>query len=443
MTTQRTLPRSRARLGVTLAVVLTALGTAPAALAAPTVAPPTVQNTITQNTTVLNATAQSIAVQTAAVTYASVLTAPTTLRPGDTVQSPSGRYSLFLTGGSQQPPTVFSERGLLVQEKGNRFASDQAGNGGVAPALLAPRSQSDEWLDRVEFRPDGNLVAVGVDGNILAQSGSAGRGGARLVLQDDGNVVILTAAGAVVWSSGSHAPTALGLSGSLLPGERMVSADGGTTLVMQADGNLVLYRGNQVRFSSNTSVPGSAAVVQRDGNLVVLSPDLRPLWNLGSTPVVDPLSRPLQTLYPDRLELSDGDFRVISSRAPGSEEVVSFGGSAWSRPTLEPGEVMDLNDRRRAPNGVELVLQLDRNLVQYVRGVAVFDIVSRGASAAGDRAIMQRDGNFVVYDQTTSGLVPQWETRTGGNPGSRFVLQSDGNGVIYTPAGQAVFATRR
>ncbi|HEV2060317.1 MAG TPA: hypothetical protein VGR11_13255 [Solirubrobacteraceae bacterium] len=54
------------------------------------------------------------------------------------------------------------------------------------------------------------------------------------------------------------------------------------------------------------------------------------------------------------------------------------------------------------------------------------------------RAVMQGDGNFVLYHQ---GWTPLWSSGTYGNPGSYIVMQNDGNLVIYNPGGRALWAT--
>lgn len=57
----------------------------------------------------------------------------------------------------------------------------------------------------------------------------------------------------------------------------------------------------------------------------------------------------------------------------------------------------------------------------------------------GMAALMQSDGNFVVY---APGGRPVWHTGTFGNPGARLVMQSDGNLVVYNTAGVPVWNTR-
>ena len=54
------------------------------------------------------------------------------------------------------------------------------------------------------------------------------------------------------------------------------------------------------------------------------------------------------------------------------------------------------------------------------------------------RAIMQRDGNFVVY----AGSRVLWHSRTAGNPGARLAMQRDGNLVIYSAANRALWSSR-
>ena len=83
-----------------------------------------------------------------------------------------------------------------------------------------------------------------------------------------------------------------------------------------------------------------------------------------------------------------------------------------------------------------LFYQPDGNLVLYddVEGIAVWNTGTAGAGAG--QAVMQGDGNFVVYDAQGT---PAWFTGTGGNPNARLVLQSDGNVVVYSAAGQAVW----
>lgn len=53
------------------------------------------------------------------------------------------------------------------------------------------------------------------------------------------------------------------------------------------------------------------------------------------------------------------------------------------------------------------------------------------------RAIMQGDGNFVVYGPSG----PTWNSGTTGQGGTQVIMQTDGNLVIYAPGGKAVWSS--
>jgi hypothetical protein len=80
-----------------------------------------------------------------------------------------------------------------------------------------------------------------------------------------------------------------------------------------------------------------------------------------------------------------------------------------------------------SPLTFELVLQGDGNLVIYnssgrARWASNTDIHNP------TQAVMQTDGNFVVY----SGGHALWSTRTNNNSGAYLCFQNDGNLVVYT-----------
>jgi hypothetical protein len=97
-----------------------------------------------------------------------------------------------------------------------------------------------------------------------------------------------------------------------------------------------------------------------------------------------------------------------------------------------------LGDELRSLNGTfQLVLQsFDGNLVLYVndpignqnpninRAIWSPHIENRGSFFA----VMQEDGNFVVYDSNHN---PFFDTHTNNNQGAFIILQDDGNLVVY------------
>ena len=330
------------------------------------------------------------------------------LAPGDSLESPSGRWSLVLDAD-----------GVLTLSK--------------APNRLNPQAYEVPFLfesgTELVLQEDGNLVLYGEGGPEFA-TGTAGQEVDGLFMQDDGNVVLYGPDGPLyVFESPLEGLLTSGA--TLLPGEALVGEDPRTVLVMQEDGNLVLYTDGRPRFATLTFSRGAAAVVQADGNVVVYPTDGAPLFATGTA-----TGAPVTLLA-----VSDREFRVVQFADAEDEESplsIVFG-SAWGTNVVEPGMFLLPGDRRRAAGGVELVMQEDGNLVQYVRGRAVF--------ATGTEAfvgIMQEDGNFVLYGVDEDGEAGAvFQTRTGRNPGAALYTQSDGNVVVYTAKGQPVYSALR
>jgi hypothetical protein len=89
---------------------------------------------------------------------------------------------------------------------------------------------------RFTFQTDGNLVVRRMsDSTALWASATNGKGGTRLTLQSDGNLVLYTSSNAALWSSGTNGINV-------------------TRLVMQNDGNLVLYTNTNAAVWSTGTV---------------------------------------------------------------------------------------------------------------------------------------------------------------------------------------------
>jgi outer membrane protein assembly factor BamB len=93
-----------------------------------------------------------------------------------------------------------------------------------------------------------------------------------------------------------------------------------------------------------------------------------------------------------------------------------------------------------SPNGqYKLILTYGGNLVELaLYGKAIFSTNTNLGRSRGDHAIVQADGNFVVYDQSGH---PLWSTGTHGNPyaflalnnaGALQILQADTGKVLWT-----------
>lgn len=191
----------------------------------------------------------------------------------------------------------------------------------TAPAGLDPAGHlaSPEGFRHLQMQTDGNLVAR-VYGTAVWSTRTAGHPGARLRVQDDGNVVIRDKSGRALWSTstagtgrGGHLvvesysitlTTAGGrrvwssfpatnlnplTAGQYLARGETRTADltagppfGSLYLTMQPDGNLT-YRvdtgASRVLWQTRTGGhPNAYAALQSDGNLVVRGPDGRAIW---------------------------------------------------------------------------------------------------------------------------------------------------------------------
>ncbi|MFF3918459.1 hypothetical protein ACFYZB_34280 [Streptomyces sp. NPDC001852] len=205
-----------------------------------------------------------------------------------------------------------------------------------------------------------------------------------LTMQTDGNLVARlktgSGSGQVVWSTGT-------------------SGNPGTYAVMQTDGNLVVYKssggpgtGGALWSSKTYGNPGAYATVQTDGNIVVNGrASTAALWSSGT--------------YARSQTIRSGT-------------------------TLKPGWWTQGTYTR-------LVMQTDGNLVMYRRrdGAAIWS--SRSYGHLGAYAVMQTDGNLVVYKSTgepgKGGAL--WATSTSGHSGAYAYMQNDGNLVIYPSTG--------
>lgn len=338
--------------------------------------------------------------QVAAAAGDGALTEGETLGPGETLVSSSGRYGLALgTDGL-----------LALVQQPTRFSAE--------PVVLAFLAEGQAGA-RLVMQSDDNLVMYNPDNSVAENFATAGTGAEQLVVQDDRNVVLYGAGGSVVINFDTIPLELLAPGQALLSGDRMITGDRRTTLEMQTDGNLVVYQDGVVRFQSATSAPGADAVLQTDGNFVVYS---------GSTPVFQTVTggRPDSETF---LFLEPGAFGVLGSR---EQAVVSLYGSAWQSAVLSPGQTMLAGDRRRSASGSLLLLQEDGNLVQYVGGRAVWQSRTAGSEVAF--AVMQEDGNFVLYGLVGDTLGVLFQTRTGGNPGA-FLQVPDGRAQFQVRSG--------
>ncbi len=104
---------------------------------------------------------------------------------------------------------------------------------------------------------------------------------------------------------------------------------------------------------------------------------------------------------------------------------------------LQPGSRLLPGESLASTSGrYRLLYQSDGNRVLYddVEEIQLWTTNTAGTGAG--QAVMQGDGNFVVYDAQG---IATWFTGTGGNANARLRLQDDGNVVVSSSGGQALW----
>jgi GH25 family lysozyme M1 (1,4-beta-N-acetylmuramidase) len=227
---------------------------------------------------------------------------------------------------------------------------------------------------------------------------------------------IATPAGSARAAAGG---SALSPGDQLTAGQSLVSTSGAYQVIMQGDGNLVEYFQGRALWSSGTQGhPGAFIAMQGDGNLVVYGSS-GVLWTTGTQG------------HPGAwMQVQDDANLVVYSSA---SVALWVDGAVNDRLTagqrLTSGQYLQSPDR-----AYMLAMQGDGNLVEYVSGQPLWMTATNGHS--GVFAVMQTDGNFVVYDSIGT---PLWNAGTQGHPGAFLALQSDANLVVYT-GGTAIWA---
>ena len=229
-----------------------------------------------------------------------------------------------------------------------------------------------------------------------------------------------TAALVALPSSGATTP-AQNIIGNqtLAAGQQLESVGGQYILELASNGNLEeIYNGGPVIWQTTGGVPGDHALLQPNGDLVLLNSAGQTLWSSNSAgagcPTLDLQRDGNLVVYDTKEVFAKGQVSAISH-----QERLLAGWDVWS------------------PNGFyELRMETTGNLALYSdAGKLLWDA---GTKNDGNYAVMQSDGNLVVYSSANK---PLWASNTAGNPGATLDMQSDGNLVIYSSAGKALWST--
>ncbi len=115
---------------------------------------------------------------------------------------------------------------------------------------------------------------------------------------------------------------------------------------------------------------------------------------------------------------------------------------------LKPNELNENERLQSSTNKYFAVMQNDGNFVVYSSGNTngrgrdspIWASNTNGRGTSPYRTVMQKDGNLVVYDATNS---PMWASNTNGkeSPPYNVVMQDDGNMVIYAKGNKPIWAS--
>ncbi len=114
---------------------------------------------------------------------------------------------------------------------------------------------------------------------------------------------------------------------------------------------------------------------------------------------------------------------------------------AFAASVLNGGEQLTAEQYMLSPNKAwKLKMQGDGNLVlsREFDNRPIWATYTQFREGQGVKAVMQTDGNFVLY---TGAGQPIWATYTQNNPGAKLKLQDDGNLVISSADNRALWAT--
>jgi hypothetical protein len=240
-------------------------------------------------------------------------------------------------------------------------------------------------------------------------------------------VVLLAAgiAGAALAATSTTTNTLLG-GQTLTAGQMLVSGDDHYELAMQSDGNLVMYlvsdgaKGRAIWSTHTYGNPGAEAVLQGDGNLVLLSASGDTLYSTNTS--------------------TAGCTNLVAGE-DGNVDLYNAAGPVWESGSindeLKDGEELTAGQRIFSPDEqYELYMETNGDLVLNGPTGVLWTSKTTGT---GNYAILQSDGNFVIYTAAHKAL---FASGTDKDAGDDAVLQNDGNFVIYTSAGKAAYATK-
>ncbi|NED34138.1 FG-GAP-like repeat-containing protein [Streptomyces sp. SID8499] len=278
--------------------------------------------------------------------------------------------------------------GPIVRQKDGRTElvalgsqSYQGGCFGTDPA----QTSTDAVSPRTDNIAGGNTLTAGT---VLNAGDSLTSNAARLTLQADGNLVVVSNAGATVWSTKTAGH----------PGATARFDTGGDLAVVDADGTTVLWE-------SRTTAAGGKAVLQDRGNFVIYNAKGEAQWGAGTSPRHDYTGDGRSDLA-DWYDYSDG-----------SDEIHAFPATSTG------GFANPVHGWKVAPNNYTA-----SNMKRFTgdfNGDGIADVATFYGYATGKVSLITWLGKG---DGTFAAPAPSWTTETGWTFSRMTVNSGDFNG---------------
>lgn len=310
-------------------------------------------------------------------------------------------------------------------------------------------TSANGWY-RLLMQEDGNLVIYNKALVAVWNTLTFGKGLSRFIYQEDGNLVVYDATGNPTWYANTEnlaSITTLEFA-KLLPliypqgdfdSAAMVAAtnfSAGTSSVSTTGSGYKLYAGDSL-----TSANGwYQLLMQRDGNLVVYNKANEPVWFTATAGAAYAWFQPDGNLVVYRI--SDGTAIWASNTSIKGTTVYvpatnfQTGTGQITASNTNASKLLSGQSIYSSNGWYRLTMQADGNLVITNKA----NVVTWATNTAGSGATFawfQADGNFVLYDNS---LNVKWTSWNGPNypynTGTLLWLQPDGNLVIYNAAGQ-------
>lgn len=183
-------------------------------------------------------------------------------------------------------------------------------------------------------------------------------------------------------------------------------------------------------------------VLQRNGDLVINNVSTgKTIWKTNSGMANN------YTSYSFRLNMQ-GDGNLVIYRQDlnskktnatwNSKTVIGGTGNTYSVRLSNDGELYVYHDQKNS------TIWSSRSEIECTASKNTFLRASQCLTSPNRnyRAIMQHDGNFVIYERKNGKETAVWNTRTSGNAGAFLALQQDGNLVVYSKASKPLYNSK-